>query len=161
MKAAAVILFVLSLAAADIVDVGVITDTEGLAIKTCHPGDIAMVEVIPVNPAPDRVRGFFETTETLLTSKSPPMTMAPTGTNIARIRTVCSGSTSEVREVRFVIRREIPAPKVARGRVARPVVIAQYPPLPGGLVMPFPNATNYSSYQEYLRRLESGKRRSE
>lgn len=161
MRAAAIILLALSLGAAEIIDIGTLTETEGIGIRGCHPGDQAMVEVVPENPGPSRVGGMFLTTNALLTMKEPAMTMVPTGTNLARIRTICQGSTSEVREVRFVIRRLLPAPRVER----RSLVATNPPtlPLPPGMTetLPLPGGTNFGSYRDFLERLASGRRRSQ
>lgn len=163
MRAAALILFVLSIFSGEIVDVGIVTETEGIAIRACHEGDRSMIEVVPSNPGPTRRGGFFTTTNSLLTMAEPAMTMVPTGTNVLKIQTVCQGSTSEVREVQFVIRRLLPAPKVSRGR--KMAVVTDFPPLPPGLVLPLPGGHSDASYGDYLKRLKQaeteGRRRSE
>lgn len=153
MKSAAFLLLVLSICAADMVDIGVVSETEGIAIRGCHPGDRVLVEVTPEHPGPTRVGGMFVTTNLLLTLNDGPMTMAPTGTNVARIRTICGGVTGAVREVRFVIRRPVPAPLVGRGKKFEEVT----PPFPMLTSMPLPDA-------DAMRRFEAaraGKRRGQ
>lgn len=153
----------LSVLAADVVDLGVVTETEGIAIRACHEGDRSMIEVVPSNPGPTRRGGFFTTTNSLLTMADSAMTMIPTGTNVLRIQTVCQGSTSEVREVQFVIRRLLPAPKVSRGR--KMAVVTDFPPLPPGMVLPLPGGHSDASYEAFLKRLKQaeteGRRRNE
>lgn len=125
-------------------DIGVITDREGIEIHKCHPGDVSLIEVTTQNSREERRSGYFTTTNGTIFLTD--MSMIPTGTNIFRIRTLCSGSTSEVKAVRFVIRRPIPTPEVAK--VDRFPVM---PPMPPGANMPLPDATNLS-YSEHRQR---------
>lgn len=180
MKFVAVILaLILSAVAADLIDVGVLTDFEGIGIKHCHPGDEATIEVVPVDmkregdgPGPLRVGGFFSTTNRIITMREPAMSMAPPGTNRAYIRTVCQGATSEVQEVLFVIRRILPAPTVSRRSVFPAVPPA--PPSPAGMIvkisMPLPLPPGIppgETYREFQQRqrakdaVEKGRRRSQ
>lgn len=154
MKAAAIILFVLSVCAADIIDVGVVTKEEGIAIRGCHPGDRVLVEVSPAHPDAYHVGGMFVTTNELLTLEHPCMSMVPNGTNLARLRTICAGVTSEVREVRFVIRRPVAAPRVGRGRKFDSLAT---PPLPSGLALALPDGEAMKRFEE----MRAGKRRSQ
>jgi hypothetical protein len=161
-KSAAILLFMLSALAADVIDIGVVTDTEGLAIRYCHDGDQAMVEVTPERPGRNRASGIFLTTNELITLRSPVMSMIPSGTNTAAIRTICAGVTSEVSLVRFVVRRPLPAPRVGRSRSKESIPM---PPLPGPLVATLPLAGTNDTYDDFQKRLEKsrteGRRRSE
>ena len=163
MKATVIIALIVSCIAADLIDVGELTDFEGIAIKHCHPGDEAIIEVQPVDmkregdgPGPLRVGGFFSTTNRLITMREPAMTMVPTGTNRAYIRTVCSGATSEVTEILFTIRRTLPAPAVSR-RSTMPGPVKP-PPAPAGLIakvsMPLPGPSTNEDYGQFQKRLE-------
>lgn len=127
----------------------ILTDTNGLTIHACHDDDAVMVEVQPLNP--NRVGGIFLTTNRVLRLRD--LSMLPSGTNLLKMRTICAGSTSDVREATVVLRRPVPMPRIG-------VMTDALPPMPPGFVMPLPNSTNHASYQAYLRHLESGKRRS-
>lgn len=147
--------------AAEPIDIGEITETEGIAIQHCHAGDRANIVIEPVHPDARHVGGQFSTTNQLLVLK--PLSMLSSGTNIAHISTVCAGFTSEVSTVRFVIRRPIEAPKVRRGRVPPPI---PDPPMPFAVnaAFPLPKSTN-DTYGDYRIRVEralaEGKRRSQ
>lgn len=135
--------------------IGPITETEGIGIRHCHADDRAVIEVQPVHPSPNRVGGWFTTTNHTLFLRD--LSMIPNGTNIMRVRTICGGATGEVSEVQFVIHRAVPAPMVGLVRTFSPSV-----PLPPGLVPALPGGTNRdASYAAYRQRVESGKRRSE
>lgn len=136
-------------AAAEPVDLGVVSDSAGVGIETCHEHDRALVEGIPQHG----VGGMFVTTNRTLFLRD--LSMLPSGTNLLRVRTICQGTTGAVSEVRIVIRRPVAAPSVFR------VDLADVPPMPPGMVMPLPNAEAVASYAEFRRRVEAGKRRSE
>lgn len=121
--------------AADIVDLGVITDRDGIEIHKCHTNDLALIDVIHVSPKTNALHGWFETDKPALYLSD--LSMIPTGTNIFRVRTLCSGSTSEVAEVTFVIRRPVPKPTFDKiDRFPPP------PPMPPGFsAQPLPGAT--------------------
>lgn len=138
------ILLPLSLIAADIVDIGVVTDREGIEIHKCHSNDVLLIEVFNVNRE-EKKHGSFVTTNVTLFLNDTPMTMIPTGTNIFRIRTLCAGSTSEVQAVRFVIRRPIPTPIVEKAER-----FPALPPSPPGMAaaMPLPGGRITSDYSE-------------
>lgn len=161
MNVAALIFCAISLSAADIIDIGEVNDSEGIAIRACHTGDRVLIEIEPSNPGPQRRGGSFVTTNRLLTLKDAPMSMVPSGTNVARIRTICAGSTSAVSEVRFAIHRPVAAPRVAHGRRLEQMPM---PPLPFGMVPALPGGTN-DSYADYQKRVATvmarGLRRSQ
>lgn len=138
--------FLLTLLTAQII----LTDSNGLSIHACHADDSVMVEVAPVNT--NRLGGLFVTTNRVLRLRD--LSMIPSGTNVFKMRTICAGSTGDVREVTVVLRRPPPMPNVW-------LVVDALPPLPPGMILPLPNATHHASYEAYLRRLESGKRRSQ
>lgn len=131
------ILFPLACLAADIVDIGEITDREGIEIHKCHTNDVSLIEVVTVNRE-ERTHGRFSTTNATIYGDDVVMTMVPPGSNIFRIRTICSGSTSDVQAVRFVIRRPIPAPVVLKAErfPAYPPMPPGNHPLPGGSIYP-------------------------
>lgn len=139
------ILLPLSLIAADIVDIGVVTDREGIEIHKCHSNDVSLIEVTTKNSAKARESGKFSTTNSTIYLDDVVMTMIPTGTNIFRIRTLCAGSTSEVQSVRFVIRRPVPAPIVVKAER-----FPALPPSPPGMAaaMPLPGGRITSDYAE-------------
>lgn len=129
------ILFPLCLLASDIVDVGTITENDGIEIHRCHEGDKVLIEVVHVSPKTNEVNGWFETDKPALYLSD--LSMIPNGTNIFQVRTLCSGGTSEVAEVSFVIRRPIPKPIFAKAQRFPPG-----PPSPPGLTLPMPGGTN-------------------
>lgn len=133
--------------------IGPITETDGIDIRHCHADDRAAIEVQPVHPSPNRVGGWFTTTNQTLFLRD--LSMIPSGTNIMRVRTVCRGSTGEVSEVRFVINRAVPAPRI--GIVRLPPTL----PLPPGFVPALPSAEQDASYAAYRQRIESHLRRSQ
>lgn len=132
------ILICLTLSAAETVDIGVVTEDAGIGIVKCHAEDHALVEIVPLDPAPHRVGGFFTTTNRLLVMSD--LTMTPTGTNLAKIQMVCSGSTSPVKTVQFTIRRPIPPPRVKRAH--KIVDDGITPPVPGGMAIPLPGGVS-------------------
>lgn len=134
-------------------DLGVITDKDGIEIHRCHTNDTAFIEVIHVTSKTNHLHGWFETDKPALYLSD--LSMIPTGTNIFRVRTLCSGSTSEVSQVKFVIRRAIPKPTL--GKAERFPIL---PPMPPGFTGPLPSGTN-DVYSDFVRRLESGKRRNQ
>jgi len=139
------ILFPLALIAAEIEDIGIVTDREGIEIHKCHEHDTALIEVRTKNSDKERQSGFFSTTNAALYLND--LSMIPTGTNIFRIRTLCAGSTSEVAQVKFVIRRPIPTPVVLKAER-----FPTLPPAPPGMAgMPLPGGTNLS-YAEMRQR---------
>jgi hypothetical protein len=127
------------------VDVGLVTETSGIGIQTCHEADRALIELVD--------NGSFVTTNRVLFLRH--LSMARGGTNLMRIRTVCQGSTSEVVEVRFTIRRPVSAPQVYK------VDLNDVPPMPAGFVPLLPEGEAQTSYAEFRRRVEMGLRRSE
>lgn len=136
MKLATLIALLISVCAAEVVNLGEITSARGIGIHNCHPDDVAMVRIQPVHPSETRRGGMFLTTNQTLTTWDAPMSMVPRGTNLAIISTICGGSTSEPTVVQFVIKRQAQAPRVKAVELERPT-----PPLPPGLVPALP--TNY------------------
>jgi hypothetical protein len=147
---------------ADPLDLGVITETNGIALRACHASDSILVEIEPAHPSDHVVGGMFVTTNRTLTIRSAPMSMVPSGTNFARMSVICGGSTSAPVEVKFMIRRPVPPPQV--GRVT---VVAIPPlPLPSGLIPALPGGSrqdaSYTAYRERLERAaREGRRRSQ
>lgn len=128
------ILFPLCLFAADIVDIGEITDRKGIRIYKCHEEDASLIEVITKNSDKERHSGYFSTTNATIFRNDVVIPMIPPGTNLFIVRTLCAGSTSEVNAVvRFVIRRPIPAPVITVAEL-----FPSYPPMPPGALMPLP-----------------------
>lgn len=132
--------------------IGPITETEGIGLRLCHPDDRALIEIQPVHPSPNRVGGWFTTTNRTLFARH--LTMIPNGTNILRAQTICGGATSAVTEIQFILRRVVLAPKVGLVRETE----TPTPPLPPGMIAPLPTGDNYARYRV---RLESGMRRSQ
>jgi hypothetical protein len=131
----------------------IITDTDGLAIHACHDDDRVLVEVVPINT--NRIGGMFVTAKRVLYLRD--LTMIPSGTNEFRLRTICDGSTGAVTVVQCVLRRPVPAPSVTVQRT--PLV---WPPMPQGMVMALPDATNqFPSYSAYRAKIEAQQRRSQ
>lgn len=124
--------------ASDIVDIGVITQTEGIEIHRCHDGDMVLIEVIHVSTKTNHAIGWFETTTPPLYLSD--LSMIPNGTNIFRVRIVCAGSTSEVSEVQFVIRRPIPKPDFSKAER-----FPQMPPMLPGMIMSLPGGTSVTN----------------
>lgn len=162
----------------ELVNVGVLTDFEGIGIKHCHPGDEATIEVVPVDmktegPGPLRVGGFFSTTNKIVTLREPAASFFPPGTNRAFVRIICHrshGATSEVSERLFVMPYpRIPAPEVTRRSVFP--AMPPMPPMPLGMVakismpLPLPPGPPGDTYGEFQRRqrakdaIEKGRRR--
>ncbi len=133
----------------------ILTSTNSLEIRHCHADDRAMIEVVPANS--NRYGGMFVTTNAIL--RLADLSMIPTGTNVFRIRTICAGATSEVQEITVVLRRPIPAPRMA--------IVGDLPtlPMPPGLTPALPGGTNqdasYASYLERMKRVQRGARRSQ
>lgn len=145
MKLAALLIFCISTLAADIVTV---TKDIGIEIDHCHPGDVALVYLRPLDPAFALSAGTFETKENILTWLA--FTMMPDGTNVAEIRTVCRGVTSEVKAVTFILRRPPPAPKVRfRRLVLEPPTSG--PPVPPGMVVALPDDQSRAYVSEQAR----------
>lgn len=130
------LLLPISILAADIIDIGEITDHEGIEIHKCHTNDVSLIEVATKNSDKERQSGRFSTTNSTIYADDVVMTMIPTGTNIFRIRTLCAGSTSGVFAVQFVIRRPIQTPFATKAE-RFPAMPPSPPgmPLPGGRIL--------------------------
>lgn len=137
----------------------------GLAIGHCHPGDRAVIRVIPIPENDSRLGGWFSTTNDVLAMKD--LSMLPSGLNRLEIRPVCRGLTGEVRTAVIDLQRPPPPVKLAVVRVKRPagtnspvptrMTAARgrewppLPPMPPGMAekMPLPDAeTNRVSYKD-------------
>jgi hypothetical protein len=125
-----------------------------LALSPCHPGDRAVIHVIPIPANDRRSEGGFSTTNNVLTLRD--FSMLPDGLNRLEVRRVCRGLTGEVSKVVIDLRRP-PAPvKFGTVRVKKPSPVPlraartpPAPPLPPGLVPALPDAqTNRMSYQD-------------
>lgn len=135
-----------------------VTMEEGFSLTHCHPGDAAQIKVIPIPMNAVRVRGWFTTTNSILTLKD--LSMLPSGLNRLEVQSICRGMTGEVTSVVIDLQRPPPPPKVARARVIKPSAVPirtgppewpPLPPMPPGMaqMMPLPNAeTNIMSYKD-------------
>lgn len=140
----------------------------GLAIAHCHPGDLALIHVIPIPENETRRQGWFSTTNDLLAMGD--FSMLPSGLNRLEIRPVCRGLTGEVSTVVIDLKRPPPPVKVASRRVRTPVSTNSpvpirmaadqtpsipMPPMPAGMAgaLPLPDeqhgaSTNKMSYRD-------------
>lgn len=116
--------------------IGTISKDIGLQIDYCHPGDVAIVKLTPLDPAFAMSSGWFTTTNAIVCWQD--LSMMPEGTNRMEIRTICRGATSEVRVVTFKLERPPSAPKV---RYLRLIVGAPTPgpPVPPGMIVALPD----------------------
>lgn len=161
MKAASslFLLLILKMVAAEIADLGVITDKEGINLEYRMDEDVlTQIEVLHLKRGEWKPHGFFSlpypTTNTVLYLHD--LSMIPTGTNQFHIRRIFGGVTSPVTVVQFLIQRPISAPVVLK--VER---FPMLPPMPPGMVVPIPEATNHASYVDWQRAVKEGKRRSQ
>jgi hypothetical protein len=141
----------------------------GLALAHCHPGDTALIHVIPIPENEVRRQGWFSTTNDLMTMGD--FSMLPSGLNRLEIRPVCRGLTGEVSTVVIDLKRPPPPIKVGSRRVRPPVstnsiVPTRFnasstpdpiplPPMPPGMAssLPLPDeqhgaSTNKMSYRD-------------
>lgn len=145
-------IFALLILSAQVLDVGVLTATNGIEIAHCHAGDPARIHVVPVHPETNRVGGWWTTTNCVIRLRD--LSMIPNGTNVMEIRTLCNLSTSQPVFVRFIILRTPKPPRVALWTMPED----WNPPSPWS--QPLPGGVN-DSYAQFMERVESGKRRSE
>jgi hypothetical protein len=172
MKLIAFCMFMLSTLGQEITDLGVMTDpvrpvsnSVGLSINHCHPGDRAVIHVIPIPENDVRLGGWFSTTNDVL--KMDELSMLPSGLNRLEVWPVCRGLTGEVSHVVIDLQRPPPAIKFGTVRVNKPASTNSpvplrmaaktarewppMPPLPPGMagMMPLPDAeTNRVSYKD-------------
>lgn len=133
----------------------------GLAIIHCHPGDRAVIHVIPIPENDSRRGGWFSTTNDVLNLED--LSMLPSGLNRLEIRSVCRGLTGAVATATIDLRRPPPPVKLAsararkRGSTNSPVPLRMdlartpLPPMPPGMAerMPLPDGeTNRMSYKD-------------
>lgn len=135
----------------------------GLRIYHCHPGDRAVIHVMPIPENDARVQGWFSTTNEVLSLWD--LSMLPSGLNRLEVQPVCRGLTGEVRTVVIDLQRPPPPVKIESVRIRRPKAPSpvptrmthetneapQFPPIPPGMagLLPLPDAaTNRISYHD-------------
>ncbi len=153
MKLAVILICLISLALAAVAiasemedDPKPVTAQIGISLKHCHPGDKAVIHVVPIPKNSHRKEGWFTTTNSVLLLDD--LSMIPEGVVRFDIQSVCRGMTSQVRVAYFDLQRPPPPPVVDL------VIIddGPIPPLPPGVVMtnmPLPDASiDFGSYKD-------------